>query len=593
MTPIGTNVDTIYGFYTEDLTGIGSSVAWAFYSAGATKSYFGNTIQIGTTTTGDGTNVLVIADGTAPSSNIANACQVYTDSGDLWCRTPSGGVVRLTGAIPPQVSISRTSGEAGGTVIKTGMVVYSSSNTQVKRSRANSLTTKDSVGFSITVGDVASGGSIAVQTDGIVTLADWQNVGETLGADVIQNGSVYELVPGKVYYCSANADGKITITPPSASGTYVAPVGLAISTTEMLVYTSLAQVVATTPSVATTRPNSLINGGFDLFQRTDPTIETAIANNTYGPDRWVVLTDGGATDIKVSRVTGSNNSRNASRIKQVNATAKKMAFAQVIETSNSYPFRQKQARFQVTAKASAASTDVRIAVLEWTGTADTLSTSRDVVNNWANSADSNPATTFFKSTNFNVLGHTKVTIGTSFEQIGVNVNVGSTANNLIVVIWTEDATAQNAYLDVTEAGLYVETTTPVIWTPVPISDEQARCNRYYQKSYHVDSPPTTATIYGCTPPARPFDTANLVGAAFTTIMRTSPSVSIYSIQGAGGTPGTVNKITVWPTAAEVAGTAVNVVSFPSPRGFVYVNTAGTALNVNTPYFYHWTADAEL
>jgi hypothetical protein len=235
------------------------------------------------------------------------------------------------------------------------------------------------------------------------------------------------------------------------------------------------------------------------------------------------------------------------------------------------------------------STDVRIAVLEWTGTADTLASARDVVNNWANSADANPATTFFKSTTVNVLGHAKATIGTSFQQLGVNVNVGASANNLIVVVWTEDTVAQNVTLDVTEAGLYVGTTAPVIWTPLTISEEISRVSRYYQKSYNIDVAPATQDGSGLTPPYAPFDADNLVGVRYLHNMRTTPTVSIYSYLG------TANKVSVWNTGADYhASQTIDSIQFASQCGFMYIQSVGD-FDYTTPkfYYYHYTADAEL
>lgn len=585
MPPSGNAFDQFYGFYCQGLNA-STDVRWAFYHDGTAPSYFGGSVQIGTDTVGTGTNVLVIADGTAPSSNITGACQVYTDSGDLFCRTATGGVFKLTGGGAPQTSVTKTNGEAVS--IDSGMVVYSFSSTSVKRAKADSTLTKDAIGFVANTSDVAASGSAAIQTDGIITLANWTDALNSTTADGTDlGGGVYGLQAGRVYYTSSTNAGKITITPPSSAGTFVAPVGLALSTTEMLVYTSLAQVVATTPSVATTRPNSLLNGGFDFFQRTAPGSEIAIANNAYGPDRWVCLNNGTLGDLGITRVAGSTNARYAGRFKQFNATAKKFGILQVIEASNTIPLRQKEVRVQATLKASTSPWPVRMAVLEWTtGTADTLGASRDVIANWANSADSNPATSFFKSTNFIVRGYTDfIDLNTSFQQIGLNVTVGSTANNLIVVIWNRDAMGQAGYIDVTEAGVYVGTTNPVIWTPIPISDELARCNRYYQKSYTIDLPPGSQTLAGCIPPARAFDVDNLTGTLFTTVMRVPPSISIYSALG------NLNKISTWPAAADNGG-SVDSVQYPSQRGFLYVQSIAD-FNTTTPYFYHWVADAEL
>lgn len=224
--------------------------------------------------------------------------------------------------------------------------------------------------------------------------------------------------------------------------------------------------------------NHLINGGFDIFQRIQtPSTETAITNNVYGPDRWYVMTDGSGSDIQYSRQAGDTTSRFAMRIKQANASAKKWAVAQIIEGVNTFPLRNKAVRFQARIKSSA-TPNMRMAILEWSGAVDAMGSARDLINAWANSADANPATTFFKSTSITVRANIAATAtSTSFADFSVTATVGSNATNLIVVFWTPSAIAQNVTIDITEAGLY-QGTNAKSWLPRPTAQELSMCQRY-------------------------------------------------------------------------------------------------------------------
>lgn len=286
--------------------------------------------------------------------------------------------------------------------------------------------------------------------------------------------------------------------------------------------------------------NRLVNGGLDFWQRhaaNNVTVTTlrAVANNVYWADRWLMLTDGGTTDMQTARVAGDTASRYGGQIKQTNATAKKFGCAQFIETSDSIEKRGRTFRFQIRAKSSS-TPGLRVAILEWTGTADTLSTARDLINNWANSADANPATTFFKSTTINVLGYSAATtLSSSFQEISITGLVGNSCNNLIVVVWTSAAVAQNVTVDVTQADLYAGTLTRV-WTPKPIQQETALAMRYYEwiggtdclvcRGYNL----TSKNILMVTPwstAKRTTPTGTVMGT-WDVLNCAQPSISIYS-----------------------------------------------------------------
>lgn len=119
--------------------------------------------------------------------------------------------------------VNKVNGE--GTDLVPGEPVYVFSGTDVKRARANADGTRGVVGFSKAAITASASGTI--QTNGVLTLTtgEWDAVAGTTGG----------LTAGTRYYLSAATAGRITSTAPSASGNWVKCVGIALSTTELLI----------------------------------------------------------------------------------------------------------------------------------------------------------------------------------------------------------------------------------------------------------------------------------------------------------------------------------------------------------------------
>lgn len=117
---------------------------------------------------------------------------------------------------------NRTNGNAGAIVI--GQPVYVDAPGSVDLALANALATSDVLGLvaDTTIASAASGG---ILTDGrlTATTGEWDAV----------TGQVGGLTSGSKYYLDENTVGNLTTTAPSANGDVVAPVGQALSTTEM------------------------------------------------------------------------------------------------------------------------------------------------------------------------------------------------------------------------------------------------------------------------------------------------------------------------------------------------------------------------
>lgn len=218
--------------------------------------------------------------------------------------------------------------------------------------------------------------------------------------------------------------------------------------------------------------NRLINGGFCVAQRT----AASNADDTYTPvDRWYALTQ---TDtIAVSQLTNPENGAiTGVRLTQSQATAQRMGLAQIIESANCRDLRTAVTTLAGRARLSSAD-DVRYAVLEWTGTADSVTS--DVVNDWT-SADYS-AGEFFISSNVNVLavGVVACAADTWRDLEALGATLGATANNVIVLIWTENEVAQNVTLDLNRVQ-FEPGAEATAYELRPRGIENVLCQRYFQ-----------------------------------------------------------------------------------------------------------------
>jgi hypothetical protein len=108
-----------------------------------------------------------------------------------------------------------------------GQVVYSSAADHINKAKADAAGTVRAIG--LVTAAITSGATGSVQTSGIVVLTtgQWDAVAGTTGG----------LTYNTPYYLSAATAGLLTPTPPNTAGQFVKEVGLAISTTELLLTT--------------------------------------------------------------------------------------------------------------------------------------------------------------------------------------------------------------------------------------------------------------------------------------------------------------------------------------------------------------------
>lgn len=285
--------------------------------------------------------------------------------------------------------------------------------------------------------------------------------------------------------------------------------------------------------------NKLINGDGRINQREASTI----GDDTYGHDRHYALTQTG--NISVSTLTApANGIASMMRLTQPNATAQRMGYAQILEATETYGLRGKTVTLGGKLRHSSAA-PIRFAVLEWTGTADQVTS--DVVNTWTS--------TNYTAGNFFRAGLTVAAVGSitpaanTITDWSITANISGSANNLIVVYWTQGAAAQNATLDMrwylVEGDARAEDDP---FSPRHIQQELALCQRYY---YETRDDQTFAY---------PFRTKNFssgpsdiyVGSRHPIVMRTAPTATIRFDINDNLQPGNPSTVNVSPDAWVIA-----------------------------------------
>ena len=268
--------------------------------------------------------------------------------------------------------------------------------------------------------------------------------------------------------------------------------------------------------------NVLINGGMAINQRQ----ASSNADDTFAHDRWNILTQTGTVAASTQTLIESGWTH-AMRITQSQASAQRFGVEQMVEALASQPMRGSAVTLSARVRMSA-STTLRYAVLEWTGTADTITS--DVVLDWTTATLT--AGNFFLASNLTVTatGSTALTANTA-ATVSLSTTLGTSVNNVIVLFWTDSTQAQNVTLDIGNVQLEVgATATP--FERRPFATEFALCQRYFFKSYEPGTAPGTATTTTGQFSHRDVGTTTVekgfLALRTPTPMRATPTVTWYS-----------------------------------------------------------------
>lgn len=163
---------------------------------------------------------------------IAPALSVYTDGVSI---TGNGTAADPLAAAGTSATISLTFSDDNGAAPPGTPVCPSDTDNQCLTAKADDLPSGQVIGLVTEAG--VDGETVPVQPGGVLTLttAQWDTV--------LHNLVPAGLVSGALYYLSDTTAGKLTEVAPTTPGDYVTPVGMALSTTKMLIQISAPVVV--------------------------------------------------------------------------------------------------------------------------------------------------------------------------------------------------------------------------------------------------------------------------------------------------------------------------------------------------------------
>lgn len=316
--------------------------------------------------------------------------------------------------------------------------------------------------------------------------------GLTVGTTSVASGT-----SGNVLYNNAGTLGEYSSVPVSEGGTGATSASGARSNL-LPSYTSNGGKVLALNSGATdvewitggsSNRNRLINGDFTIAQRgTSFTSSTRPANDdaAYHLDRWYILSDGNNV-VDISRSTDAPTGQLYSCALDVTTINKKFGIAQVIEQKNCVDLIGNNVSLSFKAKVSSTTnlTTIKAAILSWSGTADTLSTSRDVVSAW-NTGGTTPTFNVTNVTleNTSPASHTPTTSWATYKVENVAIDTANT-KNIIVFIWSDVvATAGTDILYITDVQLEAGSVA-TSFERLIVSDSLARCRAYLQPLSNV------------------------------------------------------------------------------------------------------------
>jgi hypothetical protein len=259
----------------------------------------------------------------------------------------------------------------------------------------------------------------------------------------------------------------------------------ATSPTDNTVRKALTNIYASiTPQVnSSINRNLLIAGDFVVnpWQRGVSFTGATTPNNndgTYTADRWALLSDGN----DIVDITQDSDKSYKFDVQTIN---KQFGIVQFLESKDVLSRRGGKVSLTIKLKSSF-SANVRVGILNWTGTTD--APTKDVVGTW-NGGGVNPTLVAGYA-----YANTPSNLATtaSYQTFEIeNITVSASANNLAVFVWVDNTTiAAASTLNI----LNVKLEDGVLATGLNarnFGEELLLCQRYYEKSYNPDIKPGT------------------------------------------------------------------------------------------------------
>lgn len=356
--------------------------------------------------------------------------------------------------------------------------------------------------------------------------------------------------------------------------------------------------------------NFLRNSGFWFAQRQVPGTLTTYSSATarlITADGWGLTCENASSQYQRTDTAGASaetglQSQYYGNFTKITSTGK-LFVSQVIEARETSGLRTQTVRVDCKLKqiiASAPVVNLWLVYLTSAGTVDalpatfisavganttdpTLGTNITYLTPNAGSADaSTPA-------NATISGNKlKCTLSASWQRFGASFIVPQTAKNLVVMVGGDSQFAATNGFAMSEASLTVGNDVPD-WNPGDYSNELERCQRFYQKTFNVDTGPVQSAGAGTGEFRYQSGTAGALGDfgwyQFALRMIAAPATITTYNPAAGNAQ--VRDITA---AADCSATAVSVTT---ETGTMITDTGNVSTAVGNKLGVHITADAEL
>lgn len=242
--------------------------------------------------------------------------------------------------------------------------------------------------------------------------------------------------------------------------------------------------------------NLLSNPDWNFAQRQPPSTATGYSDDTYCADRWNVLTQTAGVQYNRQASPGMTTySQFCGRFTQNQAAAQRHGVEQILESNYCLWMRGRSVRFQFNVRSSNTTT-IRYAIVEWTGSADAVTS--DFVLSWTSGTFT--AGNFFTTTNTTVAGTSSTALtANTWSTCSIEAAVSTSMNNLAVIIWTDSTQAQSSTLDIGQCMLHEAYATLAAsgnlpWVPPDYFDDLRLCQRYFHKNVPIDTDPSDGVV---------------------------------------------------------------------------------------------------
>lgn len=301
-------------------------------------------------------------------------------------------------------------------------------------------------------------------------------------------------------------------------------------------------------------------------------------DDTYGPTLWNMLHNGQNPDV--AGVAGGSTDPFTRYLQcTFDSASSQFGIVQFLDSEASIPLRGQTVSISADLWGTAV-TNMRMAPVAWTGTADTLTS--DIVGTWGAGSPT-------LATNWAYVG-TPASIAITSTRTRYKVEglaIGSGQKNLGLFIWTPDLEASTDVINIARVKMEIgELASP--FAPTGPMTELARISKYYWKTFPITTAPAQAVGTGgvmrCQAVTAGATAIRGAHMAFPTRMRATPTFTFYNPVNANAEARDAT------AAADCSGTAAGS---PADWGFGLNATGAAGTAIGNVIQVHAVADARL